>query len=290
MGIRNFILILIIIVSLFLISCGSNQTDSLSEATYKTGFNGLTFIFDNSLFPTEVYQNDLIYLAFILHNQAGYEINNLKVGFVGLDRTYVSLYEDEQEIGFIEGRSIFNSIGGKEFVNFEMDVGSLFEGEKYHSMNYRIEAEYDSKIEFSPTVCINPNLHDVYDAGCEVPKSDLSFYGQGGSLAITRMKEIMHVGYSPGVEFRMKLENRGQGKVKSIRLGQARLGNEIISCEFKGAQEISQNKIEFDEDKKEAELVCNKELKDSSSYTSTLFVELFYDYEFNVKKSLNVLK
>ncbi len=283
----SLIVAVIMILSLLLVACGGSQPTRPGEVNFKKGYGGIRAEFKSQLFPDELYQNSPLSLSMTLHNDAGYDVNDLKVGLSGFDSLYVDVYTGNQEMDSLEGRNPYNPNGGIIDVGFEGAVKNLLPGMEYNHQDFTVYITYDSKLEFAPSVCINPNLQAVYDAGCKVPEGKITFSGQGAPLAVTEVKQIVRAGFDPEVEFRLKLKNKGEGKVKKVKLGKAKIGNHQLKCEFRRAE--SAKEINFDRQNQQAELVCTKKLEDRSSYSTTLFVELSYDYELKLKKRLKIL-
>lgn len=282
MGFQKFKIIicvgLLLIISGLLISCGSG-TEKGTIVNFKIGTPELAITL-----PTEKeeYQNRPFDIAVALQNNMAYDISNVKISLLGFDERYVDLFSEEESIILLEGKSIFNSNGGKEIVKFNGLIKEILPGAEQEKQNYRIYARYDSKVEFTPTICISPELYgQVYEGGCEV-QPELFFNGQGAPLAVGELK----LASGDETQLRMNIVNKGKGTVKKVTLGRATLGGKLINCEFRG----DNPKTFTFGTKKEAQLVCSQVIQSESSYQTTLFVELFYDYEISEKGSLNILQ
>ena len=86
----------------------------------------------------------------------------------------------------------------------------------------------------------------------------------------------------------MKLENRGKGKVGKVSLLTSALGGKPLTCEFRG--DTIENSLFFESEQKSATLICAGYLSSDATYTTPLFVELWYDYEIDQKESMMILK
>ena len=66
------------------------------------------------------------------------------------------------------GRSLTNPAGEKTFLEFEGTAGKPLQNAEKYLGQFSLNVNYDSSIEFADTICINPNLYEVYDSGCKV--------------------------------------------------------------------------------------------------------------------------
>ncbi|MEW5897189.1 MAG: hypothetical protein AB1668_05825 [Nanoarchaeota archaeon] len=266
-----------LIVSTLLVSCGSG-TEKSTTVNFKVGTPEIAITLPKE---KEEYQNRPFDIAAVLQNNMAYDISNVKVSLLGLDERYIDLFSNEESVDLLEGKSVFNSDGGKEIIKFNGLIKEILPGAEQEQQNYRIYVSYNSKIEFTPTICISPELYgEVYQGGCEV-KPELFFSGQGAPLAVSELKLA-----SGEASLRMTIVNKGKGTVKKVTLGRATLGGKPITCEFRG----NDPKVFTFGTEKEAQLLCSQIIQSESSYQTALFVELFYDYELNEKGTMTILK
>ena len=288
---KKILITLLVIILLVLTACGGEDLGPISERNYKTGYAELDIAVDEQMTPDTIHQNTVegFTLSFNLFNRAGYDAKNVKVRLANYDHTYLDFVVNDQTVNTIDKNSIFNNdnTGGREFLTFTGDVLDL-RGAEQKRANYRLYLSYDSKVELSPTICVNPRPYQIHDVGCNVPTGTVSFSGQGAPLAVTQMEQIIPGGDSPKMELRFKVENVGKGIIKKITLGKTALGNDPLTCEFKGAVSKGPQTIAFKRDKKSAELVCTRFLQGHASYETPILVELFYDYEFSQKRSVTI--
>ena len=101
------------------------------------------------------------------------------------------------------------------------------------------------------------------------------------------MEEIISPGI--GVEFRFKLGNRGRGELGMVTLGGANLGGFTMNCEFQQT-EGTKRSIVFNEEMREAVLICKSPLRDLSSYETTVALDFSYGYEIKEQNSLTLVK
>lgn len=270
---------------LFILSCTKTETIPM-EVNYKEGIHELTLNFDEKYFPQKVYQNSPLSFSFTIHNEAGYDLYNVVIHLLGFDQKYIELTSNEQRFDTLEGRSIYNPVGEEEFLLFEGAVKELLPGMESLPQNFFVNAKYTSRLEFTPTVCVNPSLHQVYDAGCVLPTAPITFNGQGAPLAVQSMDQITRSGFSPETELRITLQNKGKGKVKRVALRQSRFGNTNLECQFRDAE--NPRVVIVKDYTKPLELVCTQKLEDQRSYTTSLYLELEYDYEITLSRSLEI--
>jgi len=287
---KRKLLVLLLVVFLFLTACQSDQPSSIDK-NYKMGFMELEISIDDQMSPKVIHQNTQngFTLSMNLFNRGGYAAENVNIKIANFDHTFLDIPTYEQFLGTIEANSIFNDdqTGGREFITFSGDALDL-RGAEQKDANYRIFVSYNSKVEFSPTICINPSAYRVEDIGCNLPTGQVSFSGQGAPLAITKMEQILTGGDSAKMEIRVVLENIGSGDINQITLGKTLLGNDPLTCEFKGVVKKAENVVAFKKGKKSAELVCTRYLSGFSSYETPIYIELGYDYEFSERGSVKI--
>lgn len=283
----KLVLVLMFLVFLvFLVGCNSSEDVELQD--FKTGiFEVELNLLDNSP-PDKIYPNSNFKIVADVHNMAGYDMHNGEVKVVGLTDEYFIIDQEQQSITDLEGRGLTNPEGDKEFKEFSVSAGQLFLNAEQRNEPFFLKVSYDSTMEFSDTICINPNLYEVYQSGCKV-EDHSSYAGQGAPLVVTDMEEIISPGENPSVEFRLFLKNQGVGKVDMVRLEGARLGGKEIVCRFEDVESVEIREIKFDEKKQEAVLICNEPLDRLSSYSTTFFTEFSYSYSFKEKHTLTLV-
>ncbi|MBU0470495.1 MAG: hypothetical protein KKA62_02835 [Nanoarchaeota archaeon] len=278
---KHLEIIVVLAISILLVSCTSQE--STLEQNFKTGTPDVQIL---SFGSDAAYQEKLFKLPVELHNALGYDIKNVKVAIVGLDRNYVELTNYEEDLPMMEGKSALNANGGTERIEFEGFLKKLLPGLEKNQQDYRIFVNYDSKLEFFPTICVSASQYPgIDDGGCKAG-GKMSFNGQGAPLAVTEMEIV------PGqeTELRLILRNRGQGEVGKITLGTATIGGRPMFCEFRDSDSENPKEGLFSKTKTEIHLVCNSMIPGTASYETPLFIELFYNYEINFKKKLEISK
>tara|TARA_Y100000034_G_scaffold125089_1_gene174192 strand:- start:257 stop:1102 length:846 start_codon:yes stop_codon:yes gene_type:complete len=275
----------LIIFILFLIGCGSSEPDNLIDYNFRQGYSGLDVSFIDNAPPDQIYPYSEFKIIVELENLAADDIINGKVAILGLEDRYFIVDPLNQDFADLLGRSLTNPNGDKDVVEFYGSSVDLFQNADEYVNNYLLKISYDSEMEFADSICIKPNLYSTYDGGCEV--EDKSYSGQGGPLAITGMEEI--ISPNSGVEFRLNLENKGEGKVGQVTLRRARLGNEALECQFRG-ERADLRRTNFDQEQ-QTTIICRKSfINGQSSYMTTLSMNFDYEYELVQQEQLMMVK
>jgi len=286
---KKIIFLLLLVSSLLIVSCQETAQRG-AEINYKLGFSDLEI---SSLGNKEEYQDQRLELPISIHNTLAYDIENVAVSVQGFDTHYVELYSSREQLSNLEGKSIFNPEGREERILFEGTVKKLLPGASKELQNYRVYAYFNSKVEFSPTVCVTSQqagyvgaAYDTYQGACAFEKEVSYSEGQGAPLGITNLELIPRQGRQ--IELRMRVENKGKGKVGKISLATATLGGKPLSCDFRADTE--EEGFSFEPEEKSATLLCAGALAADETYRTPLYLELLYDYELNVKETLTILQ
>jgi len=272
------VLVLVLCV-LLLMGCGGSGGNADGKQNFKQGFGELVVGFLQNAPPQSIYPGSDFKIILELDNQAAYDLTNGKVSIIGLNNKYFEVKPETQYFDTLIGRSLLSPVGEKKFLEFAGTSGQLFENANSYRGNYFLKVNYDSIMEFSDTLCINPRLYEVYDSGCKM-SDQKSYSGQGAPLAVTDMQVITYpIGTGAKLEFRFKVSNRGQGELDHISLTGAKLGNGAFQkCEFLGAS-LDIHKALLDQNRQEATLICEKMITDQNSYETTLSLAFTYSYQ-----------
>ena len=283
---RCAILVLLVFL-VFLVSCGEGDPEAQAQVNFKQGVRELNVKFLENAPPERIYELSNFKMILELDNQAAYDITNGDVQIIGLDDYY--FFMDVYNLPFdpLLGRSLMNPAGEKTFMEFNGRAEELFQNSQNYNGNYFLKVSYDSTMEFADTICLNPDLYEVYDSGCKI-EPQKSYSGQGAPLAVSEVEEILYPGNGAEVEFRLKVQNRGSGKVGAVTLNKATLGGQEIACAFQG-DTVDGKTVRFGEELQERILVCRTFLRDLSSYTTTLAVDFDYSYELLQEKQLKLV-
>ncbi len=273
-----------LVALLFLLAgCGGGGTDATYN--FKQGVAEVNFKLMKNAPPDKIYPNSNFKIIIEADNQAAYDADSGKISILGLDDKYFQVYPLSQDFDLLLGRSFTYPGGDKKMIEFDGYAGELFQNAREYTGPFFLQGSYHSTLEFADTVCLNPNMYQVYDGGCAVEERK-TYAGQGAPLAVSEVEEII----SPGseVEFRLRLANKGRGKVTAIRLLSATLGGKELVCEFPDSS--SKKEMVMKRDEPEARLVCRSFLRSFNSYTTTLALSFSYDYEFRQEHRLRMVR
>lgn len=276
----------IALMLIFILGCGSDAGDRALTYNFKQGVSEVKVGFLDNAPPEKIYPTTPFKIIVKLDNQAAYDATAGIVRIVGLDEHFFRIDQQEQFFETLEGRSALAPSGGKQFIEFDAAAGELFQNAEEYVNTFFVKVRYNSKMDFQDTICINPHLYAVYDAGCKVEDSK-GYSGQGAPLAVQQLEEIMSPGGS--VELRLQLRNQGRGKIGTVYMGSALLGGEEMPCEFQRAGE-NKKMMNFTPEKQEATIICRKLLRDQNSYTTPIAVSFSYDYEVKEEGRLRMVR
>jgi len=283
-------ILLILTIAIFLIGCGSGPGNQSTTYNFKQGTGQLKTSFLDNAPPDKLYPGSNFKMILGIENQQAYDALNGRIILVGLDGSYFKLQPNYQEFQELKGRSLLIPGGDKQFFEFDGEAYELFQNSVQYNNPYFLQIHYDSSLDFTDTICINPNLYDTYDSGCK-RKERSSYGGQGAPLAVTNMEQIVFPsGTGASVEFRVDLSNRGNGKVGFINLGTGKLGGKPITCEFVGKHLIDKRRVELKSKQQQTKVVCKTFLNDQRSYETTLSVDFTYDYDISEQHQLTMIR
>ncbi|MBT3814129.1 hypothetical protein HOE37_00595 [Candidatus Woesearchaeota archaeon] len=269
----------IVLLSLFLLGCGSGGGTKQIDYNFKQGTSGLQVSFMDNAPPKKIYENSNFNVILKMENKAAYDLVNGQITLSGINPQYFVFEKKTETFSILEGRNLYLPDGGVSYIEFPAKSEKLFLNAESYQGKYFLNIDFDSTMEFVDTICINPNLYSVYDAGCQI-EDRKSYSGQGAPLAVVEVEEIIHPETVGGqVEFRFLLRNRGQGEVEYIELTKAMLGSsEFDECKFKEGY-FDSKKVLLTKQNQEALLVCKTHLKEQGSYTTTVLLDFNYHYE-----------
>ncbi|MEK6900958.1 MAG: hypothetical protein AABX37_01305, partial [Nanoarchaeota archaeon] len=181
-------IILLCLVVLVTIGCQSSGTQVNTE-NYQQGTEEVQVRFMENLPPEEVYPNSRFVMVVEVLNEMGYDIRNGYVKIIGLNPKYVEVYPTAQPFPLLRGKSFTTPEVEKVFLEFQGMSNELTKRDE-HEEKYVLKVGYTSSVTFADTVCINPNLYQIYDGGCVVEPS-ISYSGHGAPLAVVTIEEII---------------------------------------------------------------------------------------------------
>ena len=286
---KRKLILLILVFSLVLVGCGPQDSTKAITQNFKLGYNSVDLTLQPNTPPKNLYQKSDFKIIAKVENKAAYDLNNVKVTLVGIVPHYFDIFQKTIPLGTLVGRSVTNPQGDIRYVDFDGTTKELFlNSEKFDNV-YFIRTSFDSNLEFSDVVCLNTQLFEMDSGGCTLTPRK-SYKGQGAPVGVVSSETIISPGLSPSAEFRLKIQNKGRGKAKTVTFKNAKLGNDVLTCEFEGALG---NKLTFDfskSKKKEALLKCKTLIADGASYATSLLANFVYTYEYSYKTKLMLMK
>lgn len=280
----RILFVTLIVFTLLLAGCKDSGGRDVSY-NFKQGVSEVTFKLMKNAPPDKIYPDSNFKIIVEIDNLAAYDVDSGQISVAGLDDKYFTVYPGTQPFDLLLGRSFVNPDGDKKVLEFDGYSGQLFQNAKEYVGPYFLQGSYHSTVEFSDTVCLNPNMYQVYDGGCLV-EDRKTYKGQGAPLMVSEIEEII----SPGqeAEFRIKIKNRGKGKITLVRLLDSSLGGKELNCEFPYSQD--KKEIVMKRDEQEVLLICRSFLRSFNSYVTSLSLGFSYDYEFKQKQRLKMVK
>jgi hypothetical protein len=282
-GLKLFVLLGFV---LFIVSCGGGSASSVVQKDFKQGVGEIEIDFFENAPPRDVFQKSEFKIVPIIKNEMGYDASDMSVKIVGLPEEFYNLVRTYEDNIFLEGQSLTNPAGGRYIGEFGVQSGKLFLSAKERRDDFFVKVSYKSSIDFSETLCINPNLYDINDAGCKI-EGRKSYSGQGAPLAVDKLEGIMSPGANPVIEIRLKLKNKGDGEVGQVSLTNSKIGGKEVVCGFDNAG-IENKEFKFTRDEREALLICKMPVESSQSYSTTFYLSFDYDYSFKVKRQIRL--
>ena len=282
--------ILIVLILIFLVGCNPfNLSDPGRAVNFKQGHQQIDLKLVPNYPPSEIYENSQFMVLLELNNNLGYDVENLKLNLVGIDNKYfeVNNLQYEYFIGRMEGKSSFNPLGDKEWVEISLISKELFENARSFNNPFYIRASYNSNFELSDSFCVNPSFYDFYGQGCKMD-SRKRYSGQGAPVSVEEITTaVSPSGTGAYLRFNVIVKNRGNGKLNSLFLREAKMGTESLECNIIDSH-AKMSKV-FTEKDQEARITCEVFLKDRVAYETLLYFNFDYEYNFQIKGNLRLV-
>ena len=263
----------LVVVLLFIVSCGgTNRSEGVLSYEFKKGISEIDIKLLDGLPPDEVY--DTFNLGIDLQNNGAYDADYVSIEVVGFNEKYVYLPNNRVDLQDFRGKSFDYPSGQQHVEILEGLTGETIEGKDGEMQKFFVIMEYQYGMELVQDVCINPSVYEPYNDGCIAEEVRTS--GQGSPLSITSIEPpIFH---NNEIDIRMKVENKGLGKVKEATITNAQLGSRQLQCEFKGS--LNAQSFNFEEKQvQEAQIVCKRSMDVRKSFPTPLFVSLDFTYQ-----------
>ena len=285
---RNITLFGLLMIILVITSGCTSKQPSFSQQEFRNGIREAELTLLENAPPQDVFPGSNFKIIVNVKNNAAYNLRNGLLKIVGLTQEYFTIDQAEQIVPELEGRGLTNPSGDQEFIEFSLSSGELLPSAERRSEQYLVKFQYESSVEFSDTICINPNLYDIYESGCKIEPSK-TYSGQGSPLVISNMEEVVSPGQNPFVEIRLTLKNRGKGEVGKIHLNAARLGGKDLNCQFSDETGSDLKDITLSKKNQETLLKCTTILETQGAYATSVFASFTYDYSVSLNKRINLV-
>jgi hypothetical protein len=283
------LVISIIVLMTLLVSCGA-QTDSgtgaANEVTYRVGYPQLTIEQIPNMPPKKLYESQTFEIGFRICNNGVFDASNGFVSLSGFDSTYISTDISSLEFpsfgSVLEGKNALNPGGScTNLLTFPAQVIYVEDGVAEYKAPYYLNIQSSQLFELSQTVCVGgTTAYLVKDGGCDLD-APITLNGQGASLGVSRIDTIAQ---GDKIIFGVQLKNGGSGSVEGATIVRAQLGGEPLECVFKKTKTKTYS-ADNDKNKRDGaqgvpSIFCEAAMSaDMPTYPTTLFLQVFYDYD-----------
>jgi hypothetical protein len=263
---------IILVLSLFLISCGGTSTTDPRDVYDKihSGTTGLDIgFFDNSP-PKEVLENQGFKGVVVIENIGGFDVSEGILKIV-VDDYLVPISNDLSKNFNLPGKSEYNLQGDQilEVYNFK---GLIFENlSQTHESEIVAVICYDYKTEMREEVCIDPDFFNIdtpsNEKVCTVdPKNTGS---QGGPVEVSRIEpKFVATGSEIYPSYLIYVNNVGNGEV-------LKPGTKDKACDSKGLGDDSWNIVHVEAELGGDKLNCSPKDENGNSYVNLIYGEDF---------------
>ncbi|MBU0460146.1 MAG: hypothetical protein KJ597_03565 [Nanoarchaeota archaeon] len=307
------IVILILVISIFLISCQNNvpagEQPLETEAALRmvqTGMEGVELSFLPNYPPNLIYdQNELVAILEV-KNKGNYDLEpqNCFVQVTGHDTNIIGGDFDRVQscatnIGVLEGKSVYNVEGGSNQIEFRAPYVRLPEGVYEYSPTLNFLTCYNYLTKANPEVCVDPSFYQVTSEqkAC-TPQNVIMGGGQGAPVGISYVGVDMVGGRAV---FEINVKNFGSGRVLSPyadiqSCGQASLEYTDLDKVSYGVRLSSGGPLNckpLDGTVRlvngQGKIICNYDIPGSSAFATILQVELDYGYIESMSKPVKII-
>jgi len=258
---ENIWIIAVMLLIIALPGCGKRTVETMMQTDIHSGGRGIEL---NII--TETLPNALLVDSNMV---AGVEVRNMGAHDIGADEPaliyfytpasdWINITDgfDANLIGdegaaaskefIIEGKSLYNSKGGYDLLEFEVVSEGLPRGEASKSFVLNAKACYPYETFASVDVCINPNLYSplkLLSGACKVKEINLRS-GQGAPVAVTKVTPQMvpdkdKYAYRVNIE----IENVGNGIVTNQEDYSTICKGETLEEDKKGIEKLKRDSI-----------------------------------------------
>lgn len=283
------LVISIVMLMVLLVSCGAQTeggTGAANEVTYRVGYPQLTIEQIPNMPPTKLYEGQNFEIGLRICNTGAFDVSNGVVSLSGFDSTYVRADVPSLEFpsfgSVLEGKNALNPGGScTNLLTFPAQVIYIEDGVAEYKAPYYLNIQSSQLFELSQTVCVGGTTsYLVKDGGCDLA-APISLNGQGASLGVSK---ILTNALGDKIIFEVQLKNGGKGSVERATIVRAQLGGEPLECIFKKTNTkiytIDKDKTKRNGAQGTPSIFCETAMSaDMPTYPTTLFLQVFYDYD-----------
>lgn len=288
-----------------LVRGGERPEETAGLASYaRSGVQGLQLNFIQGLPPNSIYDIDDLVVVAEIKNLGSYDLSTSKgdncfLEMSGPDWNIVRGLVRRQACGDIEGKSVFNTEGGFNQVEFKSTSIYLPTGVEKYSPNLVLNACYNYQTIASPQVCIDPAFYQLTaeQKACQVRDVPLGG-GQGAPVSIDRVGVDM---LGQKAIFEIDISNVGGGRVVSP---QASLNLSPGSLYYDDFDEVGFTVTlagQFPEkctpqdgvarlNNNRGKIFCTFGIGNTAAYETPLQIKLHYNYLQSISKKIDIIR
>jgi hypothetical protein len=311
---RSFILLVLLLFSLFLVSCrttgpGDTPTDVAAAAKQvQTGTQGVEFNVIPNYPPSTIYDSSELLTFIELKNKGNFNLEpqNCFVQITGFDPNIIKGNFNQPQScasgigGPLEGKSLYNLQGGIHQLEFNSPDITLPAGVFEYTPKLNILACYNYHTTANPAVCVDPLFYQITSEQKACVPTDVSMGGgQGAPIGISYVNIEMMGGRAI---FEINVRNFGSGKVLSpftdirtcglggisyqdldkVAYNVQLTGGTLIDCKPQGGFIRLNNGA--------GKIICNFNIAGTTAYETPLLVDLDYSYVNSIQKQIQIIK
>ncbi|MBI2125251.1 hypothetical protein HYU08_01715 [Candidatus Woesearchaeota archaeon] len=306
-------LLLVILIALFLVSCkpkpgaGDSPRDTAAALQQvKTGTQGVEIKLLQDSPPSLLYdQNELIALVEV-KNRGNYDLKAqecfIQIG--GFDPNIISggfssPRSCAESLGVLEGKNLYNTEGSTNLLEFESTI-NLPAGVPDYSPTLNFLSCYRYHTIANPSVCVDPLFYQVSAEQKTCRPTDVGMAGgQGAPVGVTYVGVDMVGGKAI---FEINVQNLGGGRVLSPFANIQNCGQ--ASLEYRDLDQVGYN-VEMTGGGKinckpndgfvrlvnnQGKIICSFNIPGAAAFETLLLVDLDYGYIESQQKSIKIIK
>jgi hypothetical protein len=198
----------------------------------------------------------------------------------------------------LEGKSVYNTDGGFNQIEFRSERVSLPDGVFEYEPNLNFLACYSYKTTANPSVCVDPLFYQVSaeQKAC-IPRNPSVGNGQGGPVSVSNVNVDM---VGDKAVFQITIRNHGKGRVVSreadmrtcastplqytdldkVHYTVKMSGGSLISCRPHDFVRLNNN---------EAKIICTFNILSQTAFETPLSIELDYNYIHSFHEKIKIV-